>query len=114
MTSQKENFENLDEDISELSSDEDLKSANGGSLGSVLVDIAMIPTQPITNIVDACNGTAKKKIEIMDATGQTGFWDAAKWTLLPNTMAEKTSEGVEKYIEAKTAERDKLENDLAV
>lgn len=114
MTYQKENFENLDKDISELSSDEDLKSANGGSVGSVLTDIFMIPAQPITNIVDACNGTTKKKIEIMDATGQTGFWDAAKWSLLPSTMEEKTSEGVEKYIEAKTAERDKLEDDLSV
>ena len=113
MTSQKENFENLDEDISALSSDDDLKSANGGSPGSFISDIFMAPLQPITNIVDAANGTTKKKIEIMDATGQTGFWDAAKWGLFPSTMEEKTSEGVEKYIEAKTAERDKLEDDLS-
>lgn len=99
MIPENNNSENLDLDnINQISSDEELETANGGNFFDVVTDLTILPFKPQLDIIDNCNGTASKKREIMDATGQTGFWDGVKWSLLPTTMQAKTNEGIDQSI----------------
>lgn len=81
---------------------DELDSANGGSFLSVVSDVLDTGLKVVSpnylamsNIKDMANGDAAKRADLMQKTGQTSFGDQVKWSLMPNTMSEKTAAGVQ-------------------
>jgi len=81
---------------------DELDSANGGSFLSVVSDVldtGLKVVSPGYNFYsaakDMASGDAAKRADLMQKTGQTSFGDQVKWSLMPNTMSEKTAAGVQ-------------------
>ena len=93
-------------------SDESLQEAQGGSFGSAFQDVVMLPVRPIKNLIEAGTGELDKKANIMTKTGQNSTGDALKWAFFPNSMEEKTGEGIDASINKRAEEQARLDGEL--
>lgn len=93
-------------------SDETLQEAQGGSFGSALVDAVMLPVRPLKNLVELATGDLDKKVDVMEKTGQNSTGDALLWTFFPNSMEEKTEQGIDESIQKRSEDQARLNDQL--
>jgi hypothetical protein len=79
----------------------ELESATGGSIFSVVYDVAT-SLSPLKHLLKATTGVYAEEEKVMERTGQTSFSDEVKWKLLPTTMMEKTIKGESQALESVT------------
>lgn len=101
MTQNQENVsenQNNPSHIDQCPLDEQLNSATGGSFISAVSDVFDTTIRFASGGIGLGSPSTEERMnrsELRNKTGQTSLVDALKWEFAPNTMEEKTREGIQ-------------------